>query len=80
MSAAPRLRDFGHEPEPALLDLLRALTGAAPPTATAIALAARAAAGDADKGIQKLLPLVRGNPELTAAGALIHHCALPHGG
>lgn len=67
MSAAPRLRDFGHEPEPALLDLLRALTGAAPPTATAIALAARAAAGDADKGIQKLLPLVRGNPELTSA-------------
>lgn len=64
--AAPRLRDFGHEPEPALLDLLRALTGAAPPTAPACELIVAAAAGTADKGIRKLLPLVHGKAELVA--------------
>jgi hypothetical protein len=64
--AAPQLSDFGHEPEPAVLDLLRALTGAAPPTAAALDLVADAASRSADKGIQKLLPLVRGNAELMA--------------
>jgi len=62
--AAPRLRDFGHEPDPALLDLLRALVGAAALTDAARALVATAATGGADKGILKLLPLVRGNPDL----------------
>ena len=66
MSALPKLRDFGHEPEPALLDLLRVLAGVAPVTQAASSLVVAAAAGDADKGIQKLLPLVRGNAELAA--------------
>ena len=67
MTAAPKLRDFGHEPAPDLLDLLRVLTGTAPATPAARNLAAAAGAGDADRGIQKLLPLVRGNAELMAA-------------
>lgn len=66
-AALPRLGDFGHEPEPALLDLLRVLTGAAQPTDRALDLVITAASGKADKGIQKLLPLVRGNAELLAA-------------
>jgi len=65
MTGVLKLRDFGHEPEPALLDLLRALAGASPPTEAARALVAAAAAGRADKGIQKLMPLVRSRPELT---------------
>lgn len=67
MSGTPQLRDFGHEPDPALLDLLRALTGAAPPSAAARDLVIAAAAGDADKGIQKLLPLVRSHSGLMAS-------------
>lgn len=64
---APRLRDFGHEPDPALLDLLRALTAAAPPTDAARDLVIAAATGRADKGIQRLLPLVHRNASLLAA-------------
>ncbi len=64
--SAPRLGDFGHEPEPALLDLLRALVGVAPATADARNVVIAAATGDADKGVQKLLPLARGNAALLA--------------
>ena len=60
MTALPKLRDFGHEPAPDLLDLLRALAGAAPATEAARALVVAAAAGQADPGVQKLLSLVRG--------------------
>lgn len=66
MTTTPRLRDFGHEPDAVLLDLLRALTSAAPATDAARSLVVAAAAGDADKGIQKLLPLARGNADLIA--------------
>ncbi len=67
MSDTPQLRDFGHEPDPDLLDLLRALAGAAPPSVAAGDLVIAAAAGDADKGIQKLLPLVRSHSGLMAS-------------
>lgn len=65
MTGVPKLGDFGHEPEPALLDLLRALVGAASPTEASRDLVVAAATGRADKGIQKLMPLVRGRTELT---------------
>jgi len=66
VTTLPNLRDFGHEPAPDLLDLLRTLVGATPATDAARALIAAAASGQADTGVQKLLPLVRRNPDLIA--------------
>lgn len=66
MTGLPKLRDFGHEPAPDLLDLLRALVGAAPANQAARTLIRMAAAGHADPGIRKLLSLVRGREDLVA--------------
>lgn len=67
MTGLPKLRDFGHEPAPDLLDLLRALVGAAPANEAARALVSMAATGHADPGIRKLLSLVRGREDLIAS-------------
>lgn len=67
MTALPKLRDFGHEPAPDLLDLLRALAGVAPATEAARNLISAAATGHADPGIRKLLSLVRSRAELVAS-------------
>lgn len=64
MTGSPHLRDFGHEPDPDLLDLLRTLANVASGTDAGRNLVIAAAAGNVDKGIQKLLPLVRGSAGL----------------
>jgi hypothetical protein len=58
----PALRDFGHEPPPAVLDLLRALANGTPPSAAAVELIGQAARGDADRGVLRLLPMLHDHP------------------
>lgn len=64
--ALPGLDAFGDVPPKALAELLRSLVGPTPPTTGALALVAAAAAGQADPGVQKLLPLAAARLDLSA--------------
>lgn len=58
----PRLADFGDEPSADLRDLLRMIALGAPATAGATALIADAVEARADRGVTRLLPIMRDVP------------------
>jgi hypothetical protein len=78
MSMGRDLGDFGHEPEPALRDLLLVLTGGASPTAAAVALVAAAARDQADRGVVKLLPLLKDNSAMPSLPAYVQQVVVQH--
>jgi hypothetical protein len=63
----PALAGYGYVPAGPELALVRAALGPAPPDGAALELAAAAAAGRANQGVERLLPLFRGRPGLPPA-------------
>jgi hypothetical protein len=66
---APELRDFGHEPEPNVLDILRTLVRGTDLSPGARALVETAARGKGDRGIQRLLPMMHDQPAAQTLGS-----------
>lgn len=60
--ALPRLSDFGTEPDTDLLSLLRALAHTTAPDAAALGLIGRALEGRAERGTERLLPMLADHP------------------
>lgn len=58
----PRLAEFGDEPSPELRDLLRMIALGVPASPAALILIADAVAGSADRGVTRLLPILRDIP------------------
>ena len=58
------LAAYGYEPEPAELALIKAALGLGPLSPPALELAELAAAGHTDRGVTRLLPLLRRRPEV----------------
>jgi hypothetical protein len=63
----PNLAAYGYVPEPAELALIKAALRLDPLSPPALALAQLAAAGRTDRGVIRLLPLLRRRPELPPA-------------
>ena len=63
----PDLAAYGYVPEPAELALIKAALRLDPLSPPALALAQLAAAGRTDRGVIRLLPLLRRRPELPPA-------------